>query len=77
MVLTDKEQTNTLLEVYNFIEKETPANTWQDTKTLAEGLSASMSSKTQNELAQAEPPSSWQLPVSKFYPGISRLLHSH
>src|SRR6185369_12004356 len=28
MVLTDKEQTNTLLEVYNFIEKETPTHTW-------------------------------------------------
>jgi len=58
MVLTDKEQTNTLLEVYNFIEKETPTHTWAGyRKTLAEGLFSIIVNQRLNQLTQqAEPP---------------------
>ena len=58
MVLTDKEQTNTLLEVYNFIQKETPTNTWSGyRKTIVEGLFSIIINERLNELTQqAEPP---------------------
>ena len=58
MVLTDKEQTNTVLEVYNFVQKEAPTNTWGGyRKTLAEGLFSIIVNQRLNELTQqAEPP---------------------
>ena len=58
MVLTDKEQTNTVLEVYNFIQKQPASNTWADyRKNLVEGLFSMIVNERLNELTQqADPP---------------------
>jgi zinc protease len=58
MVLTDKEQPYTILQVYNNFEKAEKVVTWADyRKTIIEGLFSSMINQRLNELTQqASPP---------------------
>jgi zinc protease len=58
MVLTDKEQTSTLLEIYNYVEPDQPILTWGDyRKSIVEGLFTAIINQRLNELTQqAEPP---------------------
>jgi len=58
MVLTDKEETNTTLQIYNYVEKANPVSTWQDYRqTIIENLFSTIISQRLSELTQqAEPP---------------------
>lgn len=58
MVLTDKEQTNTILQVFNYVERDTPVVTWNDYRqSVVEGLFNSIISQRFSELTQqANPP---------------------
>jgi zinc protease len=58
MVLTDKEQTNTILQLINFVEKNQPTVTWADyRKGIVEGLFSALINQRLAELAQqADPP---------------------
>ncbi len=58
MVLTDKEETNTILQIYNYIEKEKPVLTWADYReTIIEGLFSAIINQRLTELTeQADPP---------------------
>lgn len=58
MVLTDKEQTLKILQVFNYIEKAKPITTWADYKeTVVEGLFNSLINQRLTELTQqADPP---------------------
>ena len=58
MVLTDKEQTNTILQIYNYVEKAQPIVTWEDYRqSIIEGLFNIMISQRLAELTQqANPP---------------------
>ncbi|HLX93985.1 MAG TPA: insulinase family protein [Puia sp.] len=58
MVVTDKEETNTLLQVYDFLEKEKPIVSWADYRmTIIEGLFSSLLNQRLDELTQlASPP---------------------
>ncbi|MFT4153152.1 M16 family metallopeptidase [Parafilimonas sp.] len=58
VVLTDKEQTNTILQVFNYVEKDTPVVTWADYRqSVVEGLFNSIISQRLSELTQqANPP---------------------
>ncbi|HEX5152504.1 MAG TPA: insulinase family protein [Parafilimonas sp.] len=58
MVLTDKEQTNTVLQVFNHVERDTPVVTWNDYRqSLVEGLFNTIMGQRLSELTQqANPP---------------------
>ena len=58
MVLTDKEQTNTILQVYNYVEKAAPVVTWEDYRqSIIEALFNVMIGQRLMELTQhANPP---------------------
>jgi len=58
VVVTDKEQTYNILQVYNYIEKATPVNTWGAFRaSIVEGLFSAMISQRLSELTQsANPP---------------------
>jgi zinc protease len=58
MVLTDKEQTFKILQVFNHIEKATPINTWgKYRETIVEGIFNSLINQRLTELTQqADPP---------------------
>ena len=58
MVLTDKEQTMKILQVFNYVEKATPTRTWNDFRqTIVEGLFNEMINARLSELSQLpEPP---------------------
>ena len=58
MVLTDKEQTNTILQVFNYVEKDTPVVTWGDFRqSIVEGLFNAIIGERLSELTQqANPP---------------------
>lgn len=58
MVLTDKEQTNTILQIYNYVEKAKPIATWEDYRqSIVEGLFNIIISQRLAELTQqANPP---------------------
>lgn len=58
MVLTDKEQTNTILQIFNYVEKAKPVGTWADYRqSVIEGLFNAIINDRLNELTQqANPP---------------------
>ena len=58
MVLTDKEQTNTILQIFNYVEKDTPIVTWNDYRqSIVEGLFNTIIGERLQELTQqANPP---------------------
>lgn len=58
MVVTDKEQTNTIIQVINYVEKETPVVTWNDFRqSIVEGLFNTIVGQRLGELTQqANPP---------------------
>jgi zinc protease len=58
MVLTDKEETNTILLIYNYIEREKPDSTWADYRSsIIEGLFSSIINQRLSELTeQPDPP---------------------
>jgi len=58
MVLTDKEETNAILQIYNYIEREKPVATWNDYReTIVEGLFSSIINQRLGELReQPDPP---------------------
>jgi len=58
MVLTDKEEPYTILQVYNYVEKDKPVLTWGDYRqSILEGLFSSIINQRLNELTQqANPP---------------------
>jgi zinc protease len=58
MVLTDKEQTLNLLQIFNYFEKAKPVNTWNDYKKgIVEGLFNTLINERLAELSQlADPP---------------------
>ncbi|HLY68471.1 MAG TPA: insulinase family protein [Puia sp.] len=58
MVLTDKEETNTILQIYNYIEKDKPVVTWNDYRqSIVEGLFSSIINQRLRELTeQPDPP---------------------
>ena len=58
MVLTDKEETNTVLQIYNYVEKEKPVATWNDYReNIVEGLFSSVINQRLSELTeQPDPP---------------------
>jgi zinc protease len=58
MVLTDKEETNTILQIYNYIEKDQPVKTWNDYReSIVQGLFSSIINQRLSELTeQPDPP---------------------
>ncbi len=58
MVLTDKEQTSTVLQIFNYVERDTPVVTWGDFRqSIIESLFNSIIGQRLNELTQqASPP---------------------
>jgi zinc protease len=57
MVLTDKEQTNTMLQIYNSVKPSPEIITWADyRKNTIEGLVSSLVNQRLNELIQSENP---------------------
>lgn len=58
LVVTDKEQTLKILQIFNFVEKAKPIKTWADYReTVVEGLFNSLINQRLSELTQqAEPP---------------------
>lgn len=58
MVVTDKEQTNTILQIINYVEKESPVVTWNDFRqSIVEGLFNTIIGQRLSELTQqANPP---------------------
>lgn len=53
MVLTDKEQTNTILQIFNYVEKAKPVVTWDDYRqSIIESLFNSMINQRLTELTQ-------------------------
>ncbi len=58
MVLTDKEQTYNILQIYNYVEKSKPVITWADYRSsVIEGLFSEIINQRLNELTQvANPP---------------------
>ena len=58
MVLTDKEQTINVLQVFNYVEKAKPVNTWNDYRqSIVEGLFNTLINQRLSELSQlADPP---------------------
>ncbi|MBS1667434.1 MAG: insulinase family protein [Bacteroidetes bacterium] len=58
MVLTDKEQSYNVLQIYNYIEKDKPTTTWADYRAdLVEGLFSAMINQRLSELTEsANPP---------------------
>jgi zinc protease len=58
MILTDKEETNTILQIINYVERDTPIVTWADYRqSVVEGLFNSIMSQRLSELTQqADPP---------------------
>lgn len=57
MVLTDKEQTLKILQIFNYVEKAKPINTWADYReTVVEGLFNSLINQRLTELTQQPDP---------------------
>jgi zinc protease len=57
MVLTDKEQTYNILQIYNYVEKSKPVVTWADYRaSVIEGLFSEIINQRLNELTQAANP---------------------
>lgn len=57
LVLTDDEQTNTVLQIYNFVKPSPKQATWGDyKKNIVEGLVSSLINQRLNELTQSENP---------------------
>ncbi len=67
MVLTDKEQTANILQVYNYIEKAEPITTWGDyRKSVTEGLFNALVNQRLSELSQ-QPDAPFILGATMFY----------
>ena len=57
MVLTDKEQTIKILQIFNYVEKAKPIDTWAKYReTIVEGLFNSLINQRLNELTQQPDP---------------------